>query len=110
VLAISGGRGELADGRPFVTSDGDNWQIYKPAMQANKKLPELTEPKVALHQFMRELHSGAFFFGKGLGERVWSNVLGWTLVLLSLTGLWMWVKQQRQKAKERAALLQGSTS
>jgi hypothetical protein len=36
--------------------------------------------------------------------------LGWTLVLLSLTGLWMWVKQQRQKAKERAALSQGSTS
>jgi hypothetical protein len=110
VLAISGGRGEMADGRPFVTSDGDNWQPYKPAMQANKKLPELIEPKVALHQFMRELHSGAFFFGKGLGERVWSNVLGWTLVLLSLTGLWMWVKSQRQKAKERAALAQGVTS
>jgi hypothetical protein len=32
------------------------------------------------------------------------------LVLLSLTGLWMWVKQQRQKAKERVAIEQGATT
>ncbi len=100
VLAISGGRGEMADGRPMVTRDGEEWQMYKPAIQANKRLPPLENPSVALHQFMRELHSGAYFFGKGLGERIWSNVIGWVLVLLSLTGLWMWLKRERQKTRE----------
>jgi hypothetical protein len=103
VLAISGGRGEMADGRPMVTRDGEDWMPYKAAMQANKQLPALDKPSVALHQFMRELHSGAYFFGKGPGEMAWSNVMGWVLVLLSLTGLWMWVKRERQNARERAA-------
>ncbi|HRK40143.1 MAG TPA: PepSY domain-containing protein [Burkholderiaceae bacterium] len=102
VLAISGGRGEMADSKPFFTKDGENWQPYGPAMKANKLLPKLEDPKVALHQFMRELHSGAFFFGKGPGEMAWSNVMGWVLVLLSLTGLWMWVK--RELERRRAAM------
>ena len=102
VLAIAGGRGEMADSRPMVTSDGENWQPYKPAMMANKQLPALENPTVALHQFMRELHSGAYFFGKGPGEIIWSNVMGWVLVLLSLTGLWMWFKRERQKMAAKA--------
>ena len=101
VLVIAGGRGEMADGKPMVSSDGTNWEPYMPAMQANRQLPKLESPSVALHQFMRELHSGAFFFGKGPGEMVWSNLMGWVLVLLSLTGLWMWFKRERQKASER---------
>jgi hypothetical protein len=99
VLGISGGRGEMADGKPFFTKDGENWQPYGPAMKANKQLPKLEEPKVALHQFMRELHSGAYFFGKGTGEMAWSNLMGWVLVLLSLTGLWMWVKRERERRR-----------
>jgi hypothetical protein len=98
VLAIAGGRGELAAGRPMVTEDGQKWLPYGRAMQSNKALPVLDNPRVALHQFMRELHSGAYFFGKGPGEMIWSNLLGWVLVLLSLTGLWMWWKVQQQKA------------
>jgi uncharacterized iron-regulated membrane protein len=105
VLAISGGRGEMADSKPFFTKDGENWQPYGPAMKANKQLPKLEDPKVALHQFMRELHSGAFFFGKGPGEMAWSNVMGWVLVLLSLTGLWMWVKRERERRRTVASAL-----
>ena len=104
VLAIAGGRGEMANGRPMATRDGSAWQPYKPAMQANQQLPPLDKPTVALHQFMRELHSGAYFFGKGPGEMLWSNIMGWVLMLLSLTGLWMWFKRERQNACERAAL------
>jgi hypothetical protein len=52
--------------------------------------------------FMREIHSGAYLFGKGPGEIIWSNVLGWILVTLSLTGLWMWLRVERQKSKNRA--------
>ncbi len=102
VLVIAGGRGEMADGKPMVSRDGATWAPYMPAMQANQQLPKLDAPSVALHQFMRELHSGAFFFGKGPGEMIWSNLMGWILILLSLTGLWMWFKRERQKATERA--------
>lgn len=92
VLAIAGGRGEMADGKPMATSDGMHWDPYMPAMKANRTLPVLENPKIALHQWMRELHSGAYFFGKGIGEMIWSNILGWILTALVLTGLWMWVK------------------
>ena len=97
VLAIAGGRGEMADGKPMVTSDGMKWEPYMPVMKANKSLPELDNPKIALHQWMRELHSGAYFFGKGPGEMVWSNILGWILAALVLTGLWMWIKTLKQQ-------------
>jgi hypothetical protein len=107
VLAISGGRGEMADGKPMVTRDGASWTPYKAAMQANAQLPKLENPSVALHTFMRELHSGAYFLGKGPGEMVWSNVMGWVLVLLSLTGLWMWLKRERQRVREIKAALHG---
>ena len=82
----------MADGKPMATSDGMHWDPYMPAMKANQTLPALENPKIALHQWMRELHSGAYFFGKGIGEMVWSNILGWILAVLVLTGLWMWVK------------------
>lgn len=103
VLVISGGRGELADGKPMVSDDGQQWRPHMRAMQAQQTLPPLTEPKVALHQFMRELHSGAFFLGKGPGEMTWSGVVGGVLALLSLTGLWIWVRVERQKAHDRSA-------
>lgn len=105
VLVISGGRGEMADGKPMVSLDGQQWRPHMPAMQANKLLPPLTDPQVALHQFMREIHSGAYFLGKGPGERTWSSVLGGVLALLSLTGLWMWVRVERQKARERQSVM-----
>lgn len=103
VLAIIGGRGEMADSRPWVTNDGVNWETYLPAIEANRALPALENPEVALSQWMRELHSGAFFFGKGPGEMIWSNLLGWVLVVLTLTGLWIWWKTERAKllAKRR---------
>ncbi len=103
VLVISGGRGEMADGKPMVSEDGQQWKPHGRAMQANKLLPPLTDPRVALHQFMRELHSGAYFVGKGPGEIAWSATFGAVLALLSLTGLWMWVRVERQKARERRA-------
>ena len=102
-FTIVGGRGDMANGRPLASQDGVNWQPYRPAMQANRQMPALENPKVALHQFMRELHSGAYFFGKGPGEMWWSNFMGWVLVLLSLTGLWMWWRREMQKARERQA-------
>lgn len=101
VLVIQGGRGEMADGKPWITSDGVTWDIHKRAMMSNKQLPKLENPTVALHQFMREVHSGAYVFGKGPGEMAWSNVMGWVLIALCLTGLWMWLKREKQRGEER---------
>jgi hypothetical protein len=101
VLAIVGGRGEMADGKPWITGDGRKWEIHKLAMMSNKQLPKLENPSVALHQFMRSIHSGAFVWGKGLGEMAWSNVMGWVLIALCLTGLWMWFVREKQRADER---------
>ena len=105
VLAIAGGRGEMAFGRAMVTADGAEWKVYGRAMKANKTLPALENPTVPLHQWMRELHSGAFFFGKGPGEMIWSNLFGWVLTLLALTGLWMWWQVERRKAREKEEAL-----
>ncbi|MBN8285333.1 PepSY-associated TM helix domain-containing protein [Zoogloea sp.] len=98
-FVIVGGRGEMADGRPLVSADGRDWQPWDVALAANHSLPPLVDPKVALHQWMRELHAGAYFFGKGPGEMLWSNVLGWVLVALCLTGLWIWLKTEQAKLK-----------
>jgi hypothetical protein len=103
VFTVIGGRGELADGKPFASDKPGEWQPFAPAIEANALLPKLDNPRVALHQFMRELHSGAYFFGKGPGEMVWSNILGWVLTTLTLTGLWMWLKAERVKARKRVA-------
>ena len=102
VFAVVGGRGEMADGKPLITQDGQQWESYAIAVNSNKRLPALTNPTIPLHQFMREIHSGAYFFGKGPGEMVWSNIIGWVLAALSMTGLWMWLKIQQHKSKKRA--------
>ena len=39
VLALAGGRGEMAAGRPMATRDGLKWEVYGPAMRANKQMP-----------------------------------------------------------------------
>lgn len=103
VLAIAGGRGEMAAGRPMVSADGIQWTPYGPAMKAARALPPLENPTVPLHHFMRELHSGAYFVGKGPGEIAWSGVLGGVLGTLTLTGLWMWLRTERRRAAERRA-------
>lgn len=98
VLVIVGGRGELADGKPMVTADGKQWMPHAAAQEANSRLPRLDNPTVPVQQLARELHSGAYFIGKGPGEIAWAITFGIILGLLALTGLWMWIRSERQKA------------
>lgn len=69
--------------------------VYGRAMQANKSLPALEHP-VALHQFMRELHSGAYFIWQRPGNGL-ERSLG-VVDCACPDGLWMWWKIQQQKA------------
>lgn len=102
VLAIVGGRGEFADGKPLITDDGVHWKPYQTAIQANSQMPPLTDPSVALHMFMRELHSGAYFFGKGLGEWLYSGAIGILLMVLLITGMMMAIKILAKKKHRKA--------
>jgi hypothetical protein len=97
VLGISGGIGELADSKPFITKDGVTWQPYILAMKANEQLPKIDNPKIPLHQFMREIHSGVYFFGKGSGEIIWNGFFGFIILVVSFSGLLIWYKRKRNR-------------
>lgn len=97
VLAIVGGRGEFANGQPMITEDGVNWHTYQIAVSSNQLMPPLTDGKIPLHMFMRELHSGAYFVGKGLGEWIYNSFMGVMLIILIITGFVMWLKATLRK-------------
>jgi hypothetical protein len=101
ILAIVGGRGEFADGKAMLTQDGIHWAPYQTAITANELLPALSDPQVALHMFMRELHSGSFFFGKGMGEWVYNSTIGAILLMLLITGMIIWIRMMIRKHYHR---------
>lgn len=63
------------------------------SQRALKALPADAEP-YTLNKLVMDLHTGKFFFGKS-GEWMWIDVLGAALVMLGLTGTWMWAKARR---------------
>lgn len=48
-------------------------------------------------KLVMDLHTGKAFFGKS-GEWLWIDVLGFTLALLGLTGVWVWWQSRRRAA------------
>lgn len=102
VVAVSGGRTELSPTRPMVSKDGVTWEPLRPAMMASKMLPPIDNPRVSLTALARDLHTGGTFFGRG-GELWWDNILGAVLAAIGLTGLWIWLKNERRKVQVRAA-------
>jgi len=102
VLAIAGGRGEAAVGKPMVTMDGRQWDPYPVEARGSGFPAPNDDRRVPLAQLLRDIHSGAAFFGVE-GARWWSLALGWILVLLALTGLWLWRNHERMGSTQRAA-------
>lgn len=102
VVAVAGGRTELSATRPMISRDGVTWEMLRPAMMASKMLPPIDDPRVSLTAFARDLHTGGTFFGRG-GEIWWDNILGGVLAAIGLTGLWIWLKNERRKVQVRAA-------
>jgi len=70
-------------------------QAHPASRAALQQLPATAEP-YTLNKLVMELHTGKFFFGKS-GEWLWIDVLGIALVLLGLTGSWMWARSRRQR-------------
>ena len=103
VIAISGGRTELAMTRPMISTDGVTWEPLRPAMMAGRQLPPSNDPRVSLTAIARDLHTGSTFFGRS-GELWWDGILGGVLAAIGLTGLWIWLKNERRKVVVRSAL------
>jgi len=103
VVAIAGGRTELAQTRSMVSRDGVTWEILRPAMMASKMLPPVDAPRLSLTALARDLHTGSTFFGRS-GEVWWDNLLGGALAAIGLTGLWIWLKNELRKVDIRRAV------
>lgn len=70
---------QAADGRLWLAAQGD---VAKP---------------YTIGKLVMDMHTGKAFFGKS-GEWVWIDVLGFTLALLGLTGVWVWWQSRRRAA------------
>ncbi|MDC6170321.1 PepSY-associated TM helix domain-containing protein [Paucibacter sp. XJ19-41] len=63
----------------------------------------LPEEKMTASKLVMDLHTGQFFFGKDY-EWVWIDLIGGAMALLTITGLVMWLRRERQQARLRATL------
>lgn len=79
--------------------NGQQWQTDARIAAALTNLPSETEP-VSLARLVMDLHTGKALFGKD-GEWIWIDLVGLTLCLLALTGVYMWWRGQRRKATLR---------
>lgn len=76
----------------LLSDDGMRWT------PANVAFPDLgAAASVPLSKVLLDLHTGKLFLGKS-GEWAWIDALGIALVLLSLTGLVMWMRNRRAAA------------
>lgn len=90
--------GDAADDQPGRCDLG----TAPAAMMASKMLPPIDNPRVSLTALARDLHTGGTFFGRS-GELWWDNILGGVLAAIGLTGIWIWLKNERRKVQVRAA-------
>ncbi len=73
---------------------GGSWQ---PAASLTNSLSALNVKRpLQLNKFMHDLHTGKALLGKHY-EWIWADLLALVLVLLSLTGVYMWWKSQKRK-------------
>lgn len=99
------GIARLVDGRLMASvkdqgalhsADGRSWEPWTGnaallAVQGDSPKP------YTFGKLVMDLHTGKAFFGKQ-GEWLWIDVLGVTLALLGLTGVWVWWQSRRRAA------------
>lgn len=105
-VAWSAGQG--TDGRVVVamkgkgllfSSDGRTWQP-DPLLTASlaATATEAAARPLTLRQLVIDLHSGHAFFGAE-GQWFWIDVLGVAVGLMAMTGIYMWWRDEKRKAK-----------
>lgn len=88
----------LKDQGTLLSSDGGKSWIEAPGFAKLGVLAAREPEAYTLQKLVMDLHTGKFFFGKS-AEWIWIDILGATLLMLCLTGGWMWWRSQKQKAQ-----------
>lgn len=57
--------------------------------------------EVALEKLVLDIHTGKAFFGEG-AMWIWIDLIGLSLLLMTITGIWMWYKRKYGKPKKSA--------
>lgn len=66
-----------------------------------KDSPEMAN--LSLEKLILDIHTGKAFLGDG-AMWVWIDLVGLSLILMTVTGLWMWYKRKYGKKKRKPAL------
>ncbi len=78
----------------FSYDQGQNWQQEQ---QIAKLLGTMESKRpLQLGKLMKDLHTGKALMGKKY-EWIWADILALVLVILALTGIYMWWKSQKRK-------------
>ncbi len=99
----------LADGRLgvaikeqglYVSADrGGTWTREAALDHALRQhASAMPTPPMTVAKLVMDLHTGKIFFGKEY-EWIWIDLIGATMVFLTFSGLILWLRAQRQKAK-----------
>ncbi|MDZ4312736.1 MAG: hypothetical protein U1A24_19485 [Cypionkella sp.] len=97
----------------LATSDEGVWRvtaygIARPDTAFGAPLAEgmagATPPPYTLEKLVMDLHTGKFFFGK-TWEWIWIDVVGGAMVLLGITGIVIWRRSEKAKARLAEAKL-----
>ncbi|MFT0621617.1 hypothetical protein ACMHYQ_03040 [Ectopseudomonas guguanensis] len=86
----------VKDEGALLSRDGLDWQP-SPLNAALASVQSATPKPYTFGKLVMDLHTGKAFFGKS-GEWIWIDVLGITLALLGLTGVWIWWQSRRRAA------------
>lgn len=79
----------------LLSSDqGQSWQQAKKIEQLINTMAE--KRPLELGKLMKDLHTGKALMGKKY-EWIWADILAFVLVLLALTGIYIWWKSQKRK-------------
>ncbi|MBL4879893.1 MAG: PepSY domain-containing protein [Oleispira sp.] len=83
--------------RQGVVISRDQGLSWQKEPQVDQLLSSLEGKRpLMLGDFMKDLHTGEALLGKKY-EWIWADILAFVLVLLSLTGVYMWWKSQKRK-------------
>lgn len=76
------------------SNQGQSWQQDAKIAQLLSTMDE--KRPLELGKLMKDLHTGKALLGKKY-EWIWADILAFVLVLLSLTGIYMWWRSQKRK-------------
>ncbi|MBI2312450.1 MAG: PepSY domain-containing protein [Betaproteobacteria bacterium] len=82
-----------------VSRDGGaSWSADPQVAAALAMLPARAQPRVTLGKLVLDLHTGKALLGKK-AEWIWIDLVGGAMLLLALTGVYMWWRSQQRRSQ-----------